>query len=298
MAAPVTSRSVRLAPASAGPSTAVLVELAGPGSARTSLGSAEEALRDARLTEPERAAIRALVRAVALLRARAGLAGIDDAGTAVHLVLRDHDADTRGPWASAGRISVGAKNALASRAPGRSRADVLLTVDTALHELTHVVQFARMGDGAHPVGAILEGIADSVAILADGDDTLGEGYYRVDAQGRPMGAVREVGDHSRVSGPTLGNVLHRYADAIAPHAEEHAAGGVVSSTMVAIRARLGRDRAEALLWAVIRDAAAWRDGGSWRELARALQRAAGTDAVTQAAVGAALAQTGLDAALR
>lgn len=302
MTAPVTARSLPIAPPSPIDAARVLVELTGPKGRRATLGTASQALQDRRLTVAERAAILALVRAVELLRTRARLTGIDDAGAAIHLVLRDDSADSRGPWATIGRISIGSRNALAARAVGRARSDVLLTVDTALHELAHAVQFARMPGGVRPHGAILEGIADSVALLASGDDTLGEGFYRLDASGRPLGAVREVGDAPRLAGPVLGRVLRRYSEAVRPGAQEHAAGGVVSATMIAIRATLGRDRTEALLWAVIRDAAAWNSGGSWRELASALRRCAHTswpgDAAASAAVDSALASTGLDAALR
>jgi hypothetical protein len=277
----------------------VRVQLAGKGGSLADLGSAADALRDARLTDAERDAIEALVRAVELLRTRGGMVGIDDAQRGVRLVLRDSDAGSRGPWATAGRVSVGAKNALASRAGDRARTDVLLTVDAAVHELTHVVQFAKIPSSATPHAAILEGIADTVAMLATNDDTLGEGYYKRDASGRYRGAIRELGDHV-VSGPTLGGVIRRYQDAIAPGAEEHAAGGVVSATFSQVRARLGRERAEQLVWAVIRDTPAWKSGGSWRELALAIRRDAAaiwsTDPAALAAVDAALAATGLDAA--
>jgi hypothetical protein len=293
MTGPVTAAAA-LTPLTAADYAAVRVQLASK-----DLGSALDALRDSRLTQAERDAIEAIVRAVQLLRTREGFAGIDDAGHGVRLVLRDKDADTRGPWATNGRVAVGARNALASRAGGRARTDVLLTVDAAVHELTHVLQFARMPGSATPNAAILEGMADSMAMLATDDDTLGEGYYKQDANGRYRGAIRELGAHT-VSGPTLGPVYKHYADAIGPKAEEHAAGGVVSATFIAIRGRLGRERAEQLLAAVIRDTEAWRSGGTWRDLALALRRdAAATwpgDAAAIAAVNAALASTGLDAA--
>jgi len=197
-----------------------------------------------------------------------------------------------------GTINVGATNALAKRAPQRARADVLLTVDVALHELTHVIQFAKMPAAATPNGAIVEGMADAVAIFATGDDTLGEGMYKTGPDGRPMGSVRELGGAHRTSGAPLGVVINTYAQATAPGAEEHAAGGVVSATFIALRASVGRETAERLLWNVIRDAGAWSAGGTWSELARAMRRAAGTDAALLTAVDAALASTGLNAALR
>ena len=69
-----------------------------------------------------------------------------------------------------------------------------------------------------------------------------------------------------------------------------------------VRDSLGRERAEQLLWAVIRDTQAWTKGGSWKELALALRRQAAAvwagDAAAVAAVDAALAATGLNAAAR
>jgi hypothetical protein len=277
----------------------VVVELPAGKGRRTRIGTAAQALADRRLTASERAAVLALVEAVRLLRERAGLAGIDDAGAAVHLLLRDADANAGGPWATNGQVAVGTRNALAARTGGRARTDVLLTVDAAVHELTHVVQFGRMSDSAKPDPAILEGIADAAAILATGDDTLGEEFFRRDASGRYRGSIRELGGHD-TSGPALAGVVTRYQDAIRPGTEEHAGGGVVSATFRTLRAHLGRERAEQLLWAVIRDAQAWRDGGSWRELVLAIRRQAGSvwagDSAALDAVEGALRATGLDAA--
>ncbi|MCW2927200.1 MAG: hypothetical protein JWM86_1168 [Thermoleophilia bacterium] len=277
----------------------VQVAIAGPGGRRTAVGSAAAALRDRRLTAAERAAIRALVRAVELLRERAQLAGIDDAGTGVTLVLRDGDASKRGPWATVGTVSVGTRNALAGRSSVPARADALLTVDAAVHELVHVVQFATMPEGATPHAGILEGIADAAAILATGDDLLGEDFFVRDAAGRPRGAIRDVGS-ARSGVKTLGHVVTDYAAATRAGVEEHAAGGVVTATFIALRDQVGRERAEQLLWLVIRDRAAWQQGGSWRSLAEAIRRGAAqlNDPALNAAADVALARTGLAAALR
>lgn len=294
-------RSAAIAPQpSAADLDAVRVELPAAGGRRESLGTAAQALRDARLSAAERAAILALVEAVRLLRARAGVAGIDDAGTAVRLLLRDDEATAQGPWATTGLVAVGSRNGLATRAHGRARERVLLTVDAAVHELAHVVQFGRMAKGVSPHPAILEGIADSVALLATGDDTLGEEFFHVDRGGRRRGSIRELGART-TSGPALGSIVRRYEDALRPGTQEHAGGGVVSATFIALRGTLGRARAEQLLWAVVRDAPAWRDGGSWRLLVGSLRRQASTlwpgDAVASGALEAALRGTGLDAAV-
>lgn len=296
---PVT-RSAALSQPTAADLASVRVQLMVRGK-RQSLGSALEALRDTRLTAAERHAITALVHAVKLLRERAGLNGIDDAGAGVQLLLRDSDASERGPWATVGQVAVGAKNGLATRRGGAARTDVLLTVDAAVHELAHVVQFGRMDTAAKPHPALLEGIADAAAILATGDDTLGEEFFHVDANGRHRGSIRELGART-TSGPALGKVVTNYHDALRPGTGEHTGGGVVSKTFMLVRDRLGRDRAEQLLWAVIRDGQAWSKGGSWKELASALRRQAAAvwagDAAALAAVDAALAATGLDAAER
>ncbi len=277
----------------------VIVDLPAPKGRTRRVGTAAHALADSRLTASERMAVLAVVEAVRLLRERAHLAGIDDAGTAVHLLLRDSDADSNGPWATNGQIAVGSRNALASRTGGRGRADVLITVDAAVHELTHVVQFGKMAESAKPNPAILEGMADAAAILATGDDTLGEEFFKQDASGRYRGSIRELGSHE-TSGPALASVVTRYQDAIRPGVEEHAGGGVVSATFRALRATVGRERAEQLLWAVIRDSSAWRDGGSWRELVASIRRQGGSiwtgDSAALAAIDGALHATGLDAA--
>lgn len=294
-------RIARVTPPSATDLARVRVELSGAHGTRTALGTALEALRDRRLTAAERAAIHALVRAVSLLRTRARMAGIDDAGTGVKLILRDADATARGPWATVGSIAVGSRNGMAHRSNGRARADVLLTVDAAVHELAHVAQFARMPGTVTPHAGILEGIADAAAILATGDDTLGEEFFHRDAAGRYRGSIRELGAKS-TSGPSLGPVVKHYRDAISPSVEEHAAGGVVSATFASVRSRLGRERAEQLLWAVVRDRDAWKSGGSWKELVLAIRRAAASifpnDPAATQAVEASLAVTGLDAAAR
>ncbi|MCZ4495937.1 MAG: hypothetical protein JWM25_520 [Thermoleophilia bacterium] len=267
------------------------------GAADVHLGTAGAARASVRLTMAERAAIDALVRAVQLLRERVGLAGIDDAGTAVKLILRDSDATANGPWATTGSLAVGTRNALAKDAGPRGRAGILLTVDSAIHELVHVVQFGRMATNAKPNGAILEGIADAAALLATNDDTLGEEFFAKGPDGRHQGAIRELGS-PRISGMPLGPTIRRYREASAKGAEVHAAGGVVSETFILLRRSLGRDQAEVLLWRVIRDATAWRQGGTWATLASALTRAAAAMGGTApAAMVAALRTTGLDAAL-
>jgi hypothetical protein len=276
---------------------AVVVELPAAGGRRRSLGTAAQALRTAGLTAPERAAILALVEAVRLLRERVGYAGIDDAGMAVRLLLRDPDATTRGPWATTGAVAVGSRNALAERSGGRARPDVLLTVDAAVHELAHVIQFQRMDSSAKPNPALLEGIADAAAILATDDDTLGEEFYRVDASGRHRGSIRELGPR-RTSGPPVGPVVTDYRQVAGGSVEEHAAGGVVSAAFRSIRAQLGRERAEALLWAVVRDSPSWSSGGSWSSLVASMraqaQRIWSGDPTALAALERALRATGLD----
>jgi hypothetical protein len=279
--------------------TSVRVELSGGKGHNVSLGTALEALRDRRLSQAERNAIHAIVRAVQLLRTRARMSGIDDAGTGVKLILRDRDATTGGPWATVGSINVGTRNGLSARSGGRANPNVLITVDAAVHELAHVAQFARMPSTVTPHAAILEGIADTVSMLATNDDTLGEEFFLRDATGRYEGSIRELG-RKTTSGPPVGPVVKHYHDAISPSVEEHAAGGVVSAAFAEIRTRLGRDRAEQLVWAVIRDRSAWTTGGSWRELVLAMRRAVAAvwpnDSLAVDAVEAALARTGLASA--
>jgi len=261
------------------------------------LGRPDVARRDKRLTRGERQAIDNIVEAIRLLRTRNQLLGIDDAGTGLMLVLRDREATSGGPYAEVGKIAIGATNALVSRSKVRAAVDVLLPLDTAVHELTHVTQFARLPTTVTPNAAILEGMADAVAILATGDDTLGEQFYRVDATGKHRGSIRDLGTHD-VHGPSIGAVARTYRQATSPGVEAHEAGGLVPTFIMALRAAIGRDRAERVLWAVIRDTAAWTKGGSWAELAAAFQRAGNVDAATGAAVSEALRTTGLADALR
>lgn len=289
-------RIARVAAPSQTDLASVRVELAGAKGKNVSLGSALEALRDRRLSQAERNAIMALVRAVQLLRTRARMNGIDDAGTGVRLILRDKDATAGGPWATVGSVSVGSRNGLINRSGGRANPNVLLSIDAAVHEMAHVVQFARMPATVTPNAAILEGIADTVAMLATNDDTLGEEFFLRDASGRYQGSIRELG-HKTTSGPAVGPVVKHYHDAISPSVEEHAAGGVVSAAFTIIRTQLGRERAEQLVWAVIRDRSAWNSGGTWRELVLAMRRAAAAvDQTAVNAVEAALRRTGLASA--
>jgi hypothetical protein len=296
---PVT-RPVALTQPTAADLASVRVVLTAAKGRKESIGTALEALRDGRLTAAERHAIMALVHAVKLLRERAALNGVDDAGAGVELLLRDTDASERGPWATIGQIAVGAKNGLANRKGSAARPDVLLTVDAAVHELTHVVQFGRMAKTAKPHPALLEGIADAVAILATGDDTLGEEFFYLDASGRHRGSIRELGART-TSGPALGTVVTNYHDAVRPGTEEHAGGGVVAGAFMRVRASLGRERAEQLLWAVIRDTQAWSKGGTWKDFVLALRRQVSTvwagDSAAAAAVEDALSATGLNAAV-
>ncbi|MCW2921665.1 MAG: hypothetical protein JWL76_1539 [Thermoleophilia bacterium] len=298
---PVTRSAVAQSQPTAADLASVRVALTAAKGRKVALGTALDALRDGRLTAAERHAIMALVHAVKMLRERAALNGVDDAGAGVELLLRDTDANERGPWATTGQIAVGARNGLATRRGSAARADVLLTVDAAVHELTHVVQFGRMSTKAKPHPALLEGIADAAAILATGDDTLGEEFFNVDASGRYRGSIRELGAHT-TTGPALGHVITNYHDAVRPGTEEHAGGGVVAATFMQVRARLGRERAEQLLWAVIRDTAAWNMGGSWKDLVLSLRRQVAAvwagDTAAASAVEAALSSTALDAAAR
>jgi hypothetical protein len=279
--------------------SAVLVELPAAKGKRRSLGTAAQALQSGQLTQVERNAVLVLVEAVRLLRERAAYAGIDDAGSAVRLLLRDQEATDRGPWATVGMVAVGSRNGLASRTGGRANPHVVLTVDAAVHELAHVMQFQRMDRNAKPHSAILEGIADAAAILATDDDTLGEEFFLRDANGRHRGSIRELGA-KRTSGPPLGPVVTSYRDVQRGDVQEHAAGGVVSATFRSLRAGIGRERAEQLLWAVIRDQPAWKAGGSWKELVESMRRQAqvlwSADQAALAGVEQALRATGLDAA--
>lgn len=246
------------------------------GRRRVRLGTAATALRDGRLSAGERAAVRSMVRAVQLLRERVGQIGTDAARTAVTLVLRDPDANTGGPWASEDGIAIGRTNALAGRTVTPARRGVLLPTDVALHELTHVIQFRAMGAAAKPHAALLEGMADAVALLATGDSLLGEEYFgRAAARDAVRGAIRDL-DPSTRQRPVevLGPTLRTLDEAKQPGIEEHDAGGVASGVFVGLRAALGRDVAERLLWALLRDGASWRAGGSWSGFAAGLRRAA------------------------
>ena len=246
------------------------------GRRRVRRGTAAAALRDTRLSAGERAAIRSMVRAVQVLRERVGQVGIDDARTAVTLVLRDTEATSGGPWASEQVIAVGRTNALAGRAPVPARRGVLLPTDVALHELTHVIQFRGMADGAKPHGALLEGMADAVALLATNDSLLGEEYFgRSGGRDAVRGAIRDLDPAVRpMRVEVLGPTLRSLDEVKGAGAEVHDAGGVVSTVFVGLRASLGRDVAERLLWSLLRDGATWRAGGSWANFAAGLRRAA------------------------
>lgn len=267
------------------------------GRRRVELGSAATALRDERLTRGERAAIRSMVRAVQLLRERVGQIGVDDARTAVTLVLRDAEATTGGPWASDTTVAVGRTNGLAGRMGIAPRRGILLPTDVALHELTHVVQFRGMATNAKPHAALLEGMADAVALLATNDTLLGEAYFgAAGTRDARRGAIRDLDPASRRTHvDVLGPTLRTLGEAQRPGVEEHDAGGVVTTVFVGLRATLGRELAERVLWLLIRDARAWTSGGSWTAFAQGLRRAGASlpDARISAAIDAQLRAAGL-----
>jgi hypothetical protein len=264
------------------------------------VGSGADALQRRDLTAAERAAVRATIDAVALLRTRFGRAGFDDAGHAVTLVLRSSDADQRGPYAMDGVITAGSRNPMAEGGM-RGRGDRILPLDVAIHELMHVVQFAELGsDGARLHPALAEGVADAMAMLVTRDWSIGEGYFR-----RPGEVARET---IRQVGPAadgvakLGEpVVTDYRQVRAGRVEEHAAGAVISRTFHELQRRVGWQRAEDLLWAVVTDRSAWKGGGSWRQITQSMLRQSarlwGSDAALQAAVGAAMRATNLHEAL-
>jgi hypothetical protein len=273
------------------------------GSHHVALGRADVALRDARLTAGDRAAIVDMVRAVQLLGRTFGgaaRAGIDDAQDAVTLTLRDPEATEGGPWTSENGIAVGATNALAGRTAAPARRGVLLPVDVALHELTHLLQFRRMPANAKPSGALLEGLADSVALLVTGDSLLGEGYFANARNDVLRGAVRDLDPDARrnVNIDVVGPTLTTYAQATRRGVDEHDGGGVVSTIFLHLAQQCGRDAAERIVWAVIEDADAWKGGGTWRQFNDALRSAAaatGNPAITTL-IDAEILRAGLTAA--
>ncbi len=267
---------------------------------RRTIGSGWDALHDRRLSVSERAAVRAAVQAVALLRHRFGRQGFDDAGKAVTLVLRSPDADDRGPFAEAGTITAGSHNPLVGSGMG-GRGDRVLPLDVAIHELVHVVQFSEIaenGSELHP--ALAEGFADALSMLLTRDWSIGEGYFR-----RPGEIAKET---IRQVGPSADGVSKRgepivtdYRKVARGDVEEHAAGAVIAQTFHELQERIGWSRAEDLIWAILNDPSAWRGGGSWQQVAESMvasaQRLWPRNAAVQAAVGAAMQSTHLDEAL-
>jgi hypothetical protein len=273
------------------------------------IGSAREALRDPRLSKGEKNAVRMAVASVGWLTKRFGTAGVDDAGHGVQLILRSSLADSGGPFAEYGSISVSTVNPINEKATNRATRQKILPRDVALHELTHVVQFAQLGsqwEKLHP--AIGEGLADSLSMLATRDWGIGEGYWP-SAKSSDRGGTNKARGHTdvirdvggRMSKSRKGDpVVFDYRKVARGGIEEHAAGGVVSRTVYEVQQRLGWKRAEDLVWHVIRDRAAWNGGGSWKQLSQALTRGAAelwpNDATAALAVADALRVTHLDEA--
>lgn len=267
---------------------------------RRDIGSGWDAIRDRRLTIAERAAVRAAVNAVALLRHRFGRQGYDDAGQAVTLVLRSHDADERGPFAEEGSITAGGHNPLVGSGMS-GRGDRVLPLDVAIHELVHVVQFSQTsasGGELHP--ALAEGFADALSMLLTRDWSIGEGYFR-----RPGEIAHET---IRQVGPSADGVPKRgeaivtdYRQVAQGGVEEHAAGAVIARTFNELQRRIGWSRAEDLIWAIVNDPDAWKNGGTWKQIAASMvasaQRLWPRDASMHAAVGAAMRSTHLDEAM-
>lgn len=246
------------------------------GRKKVTLGNAAMALQDARLSKAERAAIRSMVRAVQLLRQRAAQVGVDDAQNAVTLVLRDPEATTGGPWSSESVVAIGKTNALLGRTSTPARKGILFPTDVAIHELTHMIQFRGMNSGAKPNLALLEGVADSVAMLATGDSLLGEEYFSTGSKQASRGAIRNLdpslGKRSTVE--VVGPTYETLEQATAPNVDEHDAGGVISTIFLRLSKTQGRDTAEKILWGVIRDRSAWATGGSWDSFAASLRSVA------------------------
>ena len=264
------------------------------GATPRTLGSLDAVRLSGELPAVDSAAVAAFADALATMRNRTAARSAIDALDGVALVLRDEQAGRRGPWATTGAVHVGAVNALAERIAGATaREGVVLTVDAAIHELVHVVQFSRIPEHVRPHAALLEGIADAATLLATGDGTLGEDYWRRDALGRPTGAIRLLG---RTAGGAAAGAVAVIAPTVSTLAAarghvdaEHTAGGVVTAVFEQLRGALGTGRAERLLWHVITDDAAWSSGGSWDAFAAALRRAASASelAAVDAALGAA-----------
>ncbi|MBC7644116.1 MAG: hypothetical protein H7123_03245 [Thermoleophilia bacterium] len=283
----------------AGAST-VIVELEGAGGRSVVLGSAEVAIQNKSLTNGERQAIANAVRAVRYLHARYGFSGVDAAGSAVHLLLRSSQADERGPFADNVRITAGGRNPLLPTGSTAAAADEILPYDVVLHELTHVMQFTRLGAGWSGLQSQLaEGMADAVSMLATRDWTIGEAYYR-DANGASAKSIREIARGAvRHTGEPVVFDWRKVRDG---QVEEHAAGAVLSRTMYEIELRLGHERAEQLAAAMVNDQQVWVGGGSWQSTAAAFARLGATlwagDIVASQAVADALAATHLNEALR
>lgn len=271
-------------PAAATSPSGVTVQVEGAlGEVRT-LGDAAALLRSHRLSAADSAAVANALRAVQLLRSLAAQQGaVDQARLGVTLLLHVKEADSGGPYAEPGRISVGSHN------PTRKTGGPVLPLDVALHELMHVAQMRVVGANGDLNSELAEGISDAFAMLVTDDWRLGEEYGTVIRDGRSTPGradERYVSDYRTVRGGRI---------------EPHSAGGVVVRTMSELAARVGRDDALFLLMAVVNDRGAWRGGGTWPRFARALVDAAARtwpdDATRQQALAVALGSTHLDEAL-
>jgi Zn-dependent metalloprotease len=123
---------------------------------------------------------------------------------------------------------------------------------------------------------------------------------------QPRGTKRRHPAHSSsirdIAHPARGEqVVFDYRKVRNGNIEAHAAGAVFSRTMYELARRVGIRRAQTVLYAVIRDSAAWSNGGSWQQAARALAAAPVSsfpgDAQVAAAMAAALRATHLNEAL-
>lgn len=275
------------------------MELEQAGGSVVTLGTAEVALRGSKLSPSQKEAVRTMVRAVRYLRERHGLSGVDDAGRAVRLLVGSANADNRGPFAEAGRITVGTRNPVASAAAEDALSRRILPFDVALHELTHVVQFAAMGSNWSRLNPQLaEGMADTVAMLATRDWSIGERYFGRRRGGAYAGTIRSIDPRTRTKGEPVQFDWRAVRDG---NVEEHAAGAVVSRTFYEISTRIGWHRAQELVWTVLRDPVAWENGGSWQQLAASIQRSANllwpSDPAIAAVIGVAMRATHLDEAV-
>jgi hypothetical protein len=245
------------------------------------LGPAAKALKDARLTAGERAAIRHTVQGVTQFRRVFGLEGANSALEGAALFLRGQF----GPAISLpSYIIAPTSNPFADVASARRGA--VLPADVAAFEYA-LLEISSRAQSVYDAD-VVAGLADAGAMLVDDEWRFGEGYFRP-GKGSAKTSLRNIAQPRDPK--ALDKIVTDYRRRAA---NKNHVPGVVGRTFFELRNRIGLDSARKLYSAVLQDRDLWADKVSHRTLALAIRRQSAElwdDQATRTKVDAALRAT-------